>query len=159
MGAGVISEGVLIIASVIVAGMITGIVMSKVGSFESYYTATSEAQKEKMLSKLEIIYVSKLNSTSVNVWIKNTGLSPITGLSLVDVYFGQIGSVDYVAYSTDSTPQWVFAGATTTSSVWSQGETIQIVLQADSSLTTSVSHLIQFTISNGVFDDHIFSVS
>lgn len=159
MGAGVISEAVLIIASVIVAGMITGIVMSKVGSFESYYTATSEAQKEKMLSKLEIIYVSKLNSTSVNVWIKNTGLSPITELSLVDVYFGQIGSVDYVAYSTDSTPQWVFAGATTTSSVWSQGETIQIVLQADSSLTTSVSHLIQFTISNGVFDDHIFSVS
>lgn len=159
MGAGVISEGVLIIASVIVAGMITGIVMSKVGSFESYYTATSEAQKEKMLSKLEIIYVSKLNSTSVNVWIKNTGLSPISQLSLVDVYFGQIGSVDYVAYSTDSTPQWVFAGATTTSSVWSQGETIQIVLQADSPLTTSVSHLIQFTISNGVFDDHIFSVS
>ena len=159
MSAGVISEGVLIIASVIIAGLITGIVITKVGTFEGYYTATTEAQKEKMLSKLEIIHVSKLNSTSVNVWMKNTGLSPIKELDLVDVYFGQINSVDYVAYSSGSTPQWVFAGATTTSSVWSEGETIQIVLQDDSSLTASVSHLIQFTISNGVSDDYIFSVS
>jgi archaellum component FlaG (FlaF/FlaG flagellin family) len=159
MGAGVISEGVLIIASVIIAGLITGIVITKVGTFEGYYTATTEAQKEKMLSKFEIIHVSKLNSTSVNVWMKNTGLTPIQSLDLVDVYFGQINSVDSVAYSSGSTPQWVFAGATTTSSVWSQGETIQIVLQDDSSLTSSVSHLIQFTISNGVSDDYIFSVS
>ena len=159
MGAGVISEGVLIIASVIVAGMITGVVISKVGTFEGYYTATTEAQKEKMLSKLEIIHVSKLNSTSVNIWMKNTGLTPITELDLVDVYFGQTNSVNYVAYSTGSTPQWVFAGATTTSYVWSEGETIQIVVQDDSSLTSSVSHLIQFTISNGVSDDYIFSVS
>ena len=35
MAAGVISEGVLIIASVIVAGMITGIVISKVGATEN----------------------------------------------------------------------------------------------------------------------------
>ena len=46
MASGVISEGVLIIASVIIAGMITGIVISKVGTFEGIYTATTEAQKE-----------------------------------------------------------------------------------------------------------------
>ena len=73
MASGVISEGVLIIASVIIAGMITGIVISKVGTFEGIYTATTEAQKEKMLSKFEIIHVSQINSTSVNVWVKNTG--------------------------------------------------------------------------------------
>ena len=159
MGAGVISEGVLIIASVIVAGMITGVVISKVGTFEGYYTATTEAQKEKMLSKFEIIHVSQLNNTSVNIWIKNTGLTPIQKLDLVDTYFGQINSVDFVGYSSGSTPQWVFQGSTTTSSVWSQGDTIQIILQDDSALQSSTSHLIQFTISNGVSDDYIFSVS
>ena len=99
MASGVISEGVLIIASVIVAGLITGIVISKVGTFEGYYTATTEAQKEKMLSKFEIIHVSQLNNTSVNIWIKNTGLTPIQELGSVDTYFGQINSVDLVGYS------------------------------------------------------------
>ena len=159
MGAGVISEGVLIIASVIVAGLITGVVISKVGTFEGYYTATTEAQKEKMLSKFEIIHVSQLNNTSVNIWIKNTGLTPIQKLDLVDTYFGQINSVDFVGYSSGSTPQWVFQGSTTTSSVWSEGQTIQIALQDDSALENNKSYLVQFTIANGVSDDYIFSVS
>ena len=159
MASGVISEGVLIIASVIIAGMITGIVMTKVGSFESYYTATTEAQKEKMLSKFEIIHVSQINSTSVNIWIKNTGLTPIYKLDLVDAYFGQINSVDFVGYSSGTTPQWIFQGNTTTNSVWSEGQTIQIALQDNSSLQNNQSYLFQFTIANGVSDDYIFSVS
>jgi len=159
MAAGVISEGVLIIASVIVAGLITGVVISKVGTFEGYYTATTEAQKEKMLSKFEIIHVSQLNNTSVNIWIKNTGLTPIQKLDSVDAYFGQINSVDFVGYSSGSTPQWVFQGSTTTSSVWSEGQTIQIALQDDSALQNNESYLVQFTIANGVSDDYIFSVS
>jgi len=158
MASGVVSEGILIIASVIIAGMITGIVISKVGTFEGYYTATTEAQKEKMLSKFEIIHVSQLNNTSVNIWIKNTGLTPIQELDSVDVYFGKINSVNFVGYSSGSTPQWVFNG-TTPSSVWSQGDTIQITLQDGSALPSSTSHLVQFTISNGVSDDYIFSIS
>ncbi|QLH06873.1 flagellin [Nitrosopumilus ureiphilus] len=159
MASGIISESILIIASVIIAGMITGMVISKVGTFEGYYTATSEAQKEKMLSKFEIIHVNKFNNTSVNIWIKNTGLTPIQELDLVDVYFGQINSIDSIGYSQGSTPQWAFEGNITTSSIWSEGETIQIRLQDDSALQSSTSYLIQFTISNGVSDDYIFSIS
>jgi len=158
MSSGVISEGVLIIASVIIAGLITGIVISKVGTFEGYYTATTEAQKEKMLSKFEIIHVSQINSTSVNVWVKNTGLGPITKLDKVDAYFGLINAVDYVGYATGTTPQWVFNG-TATSSVWSQGQTIQMAIHDSSALTSNESYLVQFVISNGVSDDYIFSVS
>ena len=157
MASGMISEGILIIASVIVAGLITGIVVSKVGTFEGYYTATTEAQKEKMLSKFEIIHVSQLNSTSANIWIKNTGLNPIVELSLFDVYFGPVTAVDLVEYSSGSTPQWIFNG-TADSSVWSEGETIQVTLQDDSALISSTSYLVQLTISNGESDDYIFSV-
>ena len=157
MSSGMISEGILIIASIVVAGLITGIVVSKVGTFEGYYTATTEAQKEKMLSKFEIIHVSQLNSTSANIWIKNTGLTPIVELSKFDVYFGPVTGADIVQYSSGSTPQWVFSG-TTASSVWSEGETIQIILQDDSALQSSTSYLVQLTISNGESDDYIFSV-
>lgn len=158
MASGMISEGILIIASVIVAGLITGIVISKVGTFEGYYTATSEAQKEKMLSKFEIIHVSQLNSTSANVWIKNTGLTPIVELNSFDVYFGPITAVNFIEYSSGSTPQWIFNG-TSASSVWSEGNTIQVTLQDDSTLQSSTSYLIQLTISNGESDEYIFSVS
>ncbi|AJW70506.1 flagellin [Nitrosopumilus adriaticus] len=159
MSSGMISEGILIIASIVVAGLITGIVVSKVGTFEGYYTANTEAQKDKMLSKFEIIHVSKINNTSVKAWIKNTGLTPIRELDSVDVYFGPITSVNYVGYSSGSNPQWSFNGTKDPSSVWNQGETIQIQLQDDSALQTSTSYLIQFTISNGESNDHIFSVS
>lgn len=162
MGAGVISEGILIIASVIIAGMITGIVINKVGTFEGYFTASTEAQKEKMLTKLEIIHVNQINNTSVNVWIKNTGLTPLTNLGSVDVYFGQIGSVGYVGYtdgSTDDAPDWGFADGTTTSSVWTEGQTIQIEVEDSGNLQNNQSYLVQLVLSNGVSDDYIFSVS
>jgi len=158
MASGIISEGVLIIASVIIAGALTGIVIAKVGTFEGYYTETTEAQKEKMLTKFEIIHVSQINSTSVNIWVKNTGLGPITKLDMVDAYFGLINAVDYVGYASGSAPQWVFNG-TSVSSTWSQGQTIQIALQDSSALTSSESYLVQFVVSNGVSDDYIFSVS
>ncbi|CAD6519372.1 Archaeal flagellin [metagenome] len=159
MASGVLSEGVLIIASVILAGIITGIVLSKVGSFESYFTATTEAQKEKLLNKFEIIHVNKINSTSVDIWVKNTGLAPIQELNLMDVYFGQVNSVQMIGYNDTTNPKWVFGDSTTTSSIWSQGNTIKITLQDSSSLTPSTSYLIQIILSNGVMDDHIFSVS
>ena len=158
MSSGMISEGILIIASVIVAGLITGIVISKVGTFEGYYTATTEAQKDKMLSKFEIIHVSQLNNTSVNIWIKNTGLTPIGELDSFDVYFGPITAVDFIGYSSGSAPQWIFNG-TSVDSVWSEGNTIQVTLQDDSDLQSSTSYLVQLTISNGESDEHIFSVS
>ena len=158
MASGIISEGILIVASVIIAGLITGIVITKVGTFEGYYTATTEAQKEKMLTKFEIIHVNQLNSTSVNIWVKNTGLLPITSLEKFDTYFGLINSVGSVGYTSGSTPQWNFNG-TDASSVWSEGQTIQITLQDDSALTSNESYLVQLVISNGVSDDYIFSVS
>ena len=162
MGAGVISEGILIIASVIVAGLITGVVITKVGTFEGYYTATTEAQKEKMLTKFEIIHVTPItgNSTSVYVWMKNIGLTPILELGSADVYFGKVNAVGYAGYAdgTDNPPDWGFADGTTTSSVWSEGQTIKIDIENDVDLVSSQSYVVQFVLSNGVTDDHIFSV-
>ncbi|MCE9652486.1 MAG: flagellin [Nitrosarchaeum sp.] len=159
MAAGVLSEGVLIIASVILAGMITGIVISKVGSFESFYTATTEAQKEKLLNKFEIIHVVKTNNTSVDIWVKNTGLSPIQKLDSMDIYFGQIHSAQLIPYNQGSNPQWVFGDDTTPSSIWSQGNTVKITLQDGTALQSSTSYELQMIISNGVSDDTIFSVN
>jgi flagellar protein FlaG len=52
------SEGILIIASVVIATSIAGVVMSQVGVFESTFTATSENQKDIMLTKVKIVYAT-----------------------------------------------------------------------------------------------------
>lgn len=159
MAAGIIGEGILIVASVIVAGMITGIVITKVGSIEGTFTSSVEDQKDKLLSKFEIIHVNQKNNTSVNVWIKNIGLTPIQNLDSLDVYFGQINSAQYVGYLDATLPGWEFGDSTTPSSVWEQGKTIQVTIQDDTGIQTDQSYEVQLTIGNGVTDDHIFSVS
>lgn len=158
MASGIIGEGILIVASVIVAGMITGVVITKAGLIEGTFTTTVEAQKDKILSKFEIIHVNQKNTTSVNVWIKNTGMTPIQNLDILDIYFGQINTAEYVGYLSD-VPGWEFGDSTTPSSVWEQGQTIQITIQDDADIQTNQSYEVQVTIGNGVSDNNIFSVS
>ena len=57
------SEAILIIASVVIATSIAGVVMSQVGVFESTFTATSENQKDIMLTKVKIVYAT--NTTDI----------------------------------------------------------------------------------------------
>lgn len=159
MASGVIGEAILIVAAVIVAGMITGMIIMKVGTFEGTFTATTEAQKDKILSKFEILHVIKYNATSVDVWVKNTGLNPITGLDSMDVYFGQVNSAQLIVYNYASTPRWVFADSTTTSSTWDEKDTIQLRIRESSSLVASTSYFVQITSSNGVTDDYVFSMT
>ena len=159
MASGVIGEAILIVASVIVAGMITGMVIMKVGSFEGTFTSTTEAQKDKILSKIEILHVRKYNATSVDVWVKNTGMHPISELDSLDVYFGQVNSAQLIPYADTSTPRWIFGDSTTTNSTWTEKDTIQITIRDSSSLVASTSYFVQITSSKGVSDDYVFSMT
>jgi flagellar protein FlaG len=75
LAAGIMSEGILIIASVVIATSIAGVVMSQVGIFESTFTATTENQKDIMLTKVKIVYATNTTNTNVNVWVKNIGIN------------------------------------------------------------------------------------
>ena len=52
MASGLIGEAILIIASVIVAGTIAGVVLSQIGVFESTITQTTEKQQDKLLREV-----------------------------------------------------------------------------------------------------------
>ena len=69
MASNVIGEGILVIASVIIAGTVSGIVMTKVGVFESAVTSTTEAQHDKLLTKIKVIFASNSSSTDAEIWI------------------------------------------------------------------------------------------
>ncbi|MBM2819383.1 MAG: hypothetical protein HW410_1065 [Nitrosarchaeum sp.] len=153
------TEAILIIASIVVATSVAGIVMSKVGSFESTFTATSESQKNIMLTKLTIPYAIK-NATSTNiveVWVKNVGIDPVTNPTSMDVYFGPIGSVKRYQYDTSAIDDtWKFK---TLPTIIQKTDAVQIRITESNPGLSAGTYMIRITAPNGVYSDYIFSIS
>ena len=157
MASNLIGEAILIIASVIVAGSVAGIVMSKVGVFESTVTSTSEAQKDKMLTKIKIIFAGNDTRNDANVYVKNVGINPITDLDKVDVYFGPVGNVQKYGYEVGiNDDTWEYEGGLP--SLWQKMDTIRINVN-ETSLAKGNTYEVRISTPNGVSDDYIFSLS
>jgi len=153
----VISEGILLIASVLVAVSISGIVMTKIGVFESSFTATSNAQQDLMLTKIKVIYATNLDTQTVNVWIKNVGKKSIGNLGMVDVYFGELGAVQRIPYNLGSDPEWVY-NVIPSDNVWNVMETLQIDITDGSTLLVDTTYQVRISTPNGVIDEYIFTI-
>jgi len=110
MASGIMSEAILIIASVVIATSIAGVVMSQVGVFESTFTATTENQKDIISTKVKIVYVTNTTDNHVSVWVKNIGINTITSANQTDVYFGEINQVQNMEHNSkkqlDTTWLW-----------------------------------------------------
>jgi len=160
MAAGVMSEGILIIASVVIATSIAAVVMNQVGVFESTFTATTEGQKDVLLTKVKIVLATNTTNSHVAVWVKNTGVNPIDSVDKVDVYFGQINQVQRIPYTPASQGDltWQYAtppGAPTP--VWQIMDTFAINV-TDNNLQKDVTYHVTVSTPNGVTDEHIFSL-
>ncbi len=159
MAAGIMSEGILIIASVIIATAIAGVVMSQVGVFESTFTATTENQKDIMLTNVKIVYATKTTANTVNVWIKNIGINPIVNANNTDVYFGEINQVQNIVHNPkkqiDDTWQW---DGPLPQPIWQISETHSINI-TDVDLQAGDTYQVTVTTPNGVDDEYVFSIN
>lgn len=159
MAAGIMSEAILIIASVVIATSIAGVVMNQVGVFQSTFTATTESQKDIILTDVKIIYASGNDVNNyVNVWIKNVGVNPIVNANNTDVYFGPIGSVKNYPHNkikTEDTWRW---NSPLPEPTWQISNTHSINI-TDAQITTGVTYQLTVTTPNGVSDEYIFSLS
>ncbi|HEX9846195.1 MAG TPA: flagellin [Candidatus Nitrosotenuis sp.] len=159
MGAGIMTEGILIIASIVVATTMAGIIMSQVGTFESTFTATSESQKNEMLTKLKVIhamYNSTASPETLEVWVKNIGIDPITAPTSMDVYYGETGSAQRVAYDeSGGQDTWRFEPSTPPTMIQKM-DTIQIKI-TDSDLAAGNTYVVRITAPNGVYSDYVLS--
>ena len=150
MGSGAITEAILLIASLLIAGSVAGIAMSKIGTFQSAFTQTTENQKQTVLTNIKILYAQNSTSTNVTTWIKNVGTYSITNTANIDVYFGPTGSMQRVAYNSGS-PSWAFSAPVTS---WSKASTVQINISGLSTITCSTTYELQVTTPNGVSDQY-----
>jgi archaeal flagellar protein FlaG len=155
------SEGILIIASVVIATSIAGVVMSQVGVFESTFTATSESQKDMMLTKVKIVYATNTTDNNVSVWVKNIGINPITSVDKLDVYYGEIAQVLNMFYdegclpSSCSDESWDYD--IKPDPLWQIMDTFSLNI-TDNNLKKNVTYVVSVTTPNGVTDEYIFSL-
>jgi len=159
MAAGVMSEGILIIASVVIATSIAAIVMNQVGVFESTFTATTQGQKDTLLTKVKIILATNTTDSHVTVWVKNVGVNPISSLGSMDVYFGEIDQIQRIQYdqTTDVIDgRWRFSPAAP-SPVWQIMNTTAINI-TDSTILKDRTYHVTISTPNGVTDEHFFSL-
>src|SRR3989304_548062 len=131
MAAGIMSEAILIIASVVIATSVAGVVMNQVGVFESTFTATTEGQK------------------------------PISSVDKVDVYFGEIVQVQNIprdqACVPPACPDDTWKYDIVPSPVWQIMDTVSLNI-TDNDLQKGVTYQITVITSNGVSDEQIFSL-
>ncbi len=152
------SEAILIIASVVIATSIAGVVMSQVGVFESTFTATTENQKDIMLTKVKIVYVTNTTNNHVSVWIKNIGINPVVNANNTDVYYGEINQVQNIQHNPkqQNDNNWMW-NAPLPQPVWQLSDTHSINI-TDADLRPGVTYHVTVTTPNGVTDEQIFSI-
>jgi len=158
MAAGIMGEAILIIASVVIATSVAAVVMNQVGIFQSTFTATTEGQKDQLLTKVQIILATNTTDTHVAIWVKNTGVNPIGFVDKVDVYFGQINQIQRIPYNATDQDNltWQYATGPPTP-VWQKMETFALNV-TDNNLAKGVTYHVTVSTPNGVTDEHIFSL-
>ena len=162
MASGIMSEAILIIASVVIATAVAGVVMSQVGVFESTFTATTESQKDTLLTNFKIVMATNTTDDTVSIWIKNTGQNPISSVDKVDVYFGEIDQVQNIPYDPSCVPPAACSDDTwrydnIPDPVWQIMDTISINI-TDNQIRKGVTYQVTVTTPNGVSDESIFSL-
>jgi len=162
MASGIMSEAILIIASVVIATSVAGVVMNQVGVFESTFTATTEGQKDTLLTNFKIVMATNTTDDTVSIWIKNVGQNPISSLNKVDVYFGEIDQVQNIPYDPSCVPPSACSDDTwrydnIPDPVWQIMDTASINI-TDNDIQRGVTYQVTVTTSNGVSDEHIFSL-
>jgi flagellar protein FlaG len=160
MAAGIMSEAILIIASVVIAASVAGVVMNQVGVFQSTFTATTEGQKDTLLTNFKIVMATNTTDDTVSIWIKNVGQNPISSLNKVDVYFGEIDQVQNIPYNqgcVDPCPDDTWKYDNIPDPVWQIMDTASINI-TDNDIQRGVTYQITVITPNGVSDEHIFSL-
>lgn len=117
--------------------------------------------KRKLGTNVTIVFAAQYNSTSVKVWIKNTGVESISS-SLIgsksDLFFGPQGSFIMVRYnSTAPTWTYIFVNDMDGDLVWDPSETIEITVN-NGSLLKRGDYYIRYVAYNGVYSEYTFTI-
>lgn len=151
MAGEVISESILIIASITLIGILAGAVFYAITSMGSGLDSMSNLMSQKLTTSLEIIYATNTSSTEVVFYLQNLGQTSVY-FSSSTVYFGKLYSLQPIGYSSPA-PSW-----TSQTTVLNPGETAEITITLSTQLQQNQDYEIMFVTSNGYETSYVFEV-
>lgn len=98
MASEVISETIMLIVAVTLVGVLAGSVFSVVSSISTNMVSYSMLQSQRLVTDLQIDYVTNSSSTTVIVYLHNIGESIIFNLKNSVLYFGPQGNLQQIGY-------------------------------------------------------------
>lgn len=155
MVSNVFTEGIMLVASIILAVYFSSIMISQAGIIESIFSSTTSSQRSSILTSVKIVHVVNSTASTVEVYVKNIGKIPIENLDKVDLYFGKVNSVSKIPYSPNqsTTPRWYYGDNTIS---WNVMDTKKIIIELSNNMDSS-TYLVKIVTPNGVSDEYIFS--
>ncbi|BAN90666.1 flagellin [Aeropyrum camini] len=141
----VIAHALLTIVAVTMASLFAGIAIFssyEIGnSLQSIYKSISD----KMRTEVTLVYIVYDDAGNVyRIYLKNTGLTPMTNLERMEVFLGPYGGeLDYYTYSTTGGQgTWSYVEHGSQDGVWDVGELIEIVAYPPSAYANPVKLIL-----------------
>jgi len=158
MASSIVSEGVVLVAVVIAAAALSQVFLTSMAGLEHGTLSMTDRLSDKMKTSIDVISAVNTSSTTVKVWVKNTGTSiiPSTVVEMSDIIFGRIGEYSHIQYA-ESGPGWAFMLLNSDDTNWQDSETIEITITTSSDLEKG-DYYFRFNTHNGVDDELYFTI-
>ncbi len=149
----VINEAILIIASVILIGALVGSVYVSITYIGGAMTESSLHGSQKLLTNIQIDYATNITSTTIAVYIQNTGSVPVQSVPLSTVYFGQENDELPIGFGSPA-PSW-----NTTATILNPGQTISINITSSTPLSQNQYYSLMYVTPNGISASYTLQVA
>ena len=154
----VIVTALLIIASVAAATLVLTTIMPSVSKGSQSVLESQQESAGRLRTSIEVIAATtSVTGSTVDTWVKNVGLDPITLFKKVDVFVITPGTrFDAMTYGiTGSAGTWL---EDPLGAKWGRGDTLHIKVNLPAADPLAIGdHVIRVSTPNGVVADKIFS--
>jgi|BEDMetMinimDraft_2_1075160.scaffolds.fasta_scaffold00158_16 flagellar protein FlaG len=152
MAGEIVSEAILVIASVTLVGILVAGVYFSVSSISSGMSSMSTGLSQRLVTDVKVIYATNTSPTTVVFYVQNIGETEVY-MPFSSVYFGKVYQLQQVGYSASSPPSW-----TSSVSVLSPGGTAAVTVTLPSQLQPNQYYEVMFVTQNGYQTDYVFEV-
>jgi flagellar protein FlaG len=153
------TEMIYTVALIIAAATVANTYFQNTTQLNNILNVASQNAKDAAMTSLKTIFAAKISDDTIEVWVKNIGTGSIDSYTIpqFDVFFGPKGGYEYIPYNKTSTPKWIFTILTDDRKILKPGDTLEIKIYLDYSLTSG-DYYFKIVSNNGVSSDYSFSL-
>jgi archaeal flagellar protein FlaG len=149
----VMNEAILVIASVVLIGALVGSVYVSITYIGGAMTASSVRGSQKLLTEVQIDYATNISSSTIAVYLQNTGSVAIENIPVSTFYFGPQNAELPIGFG-GAAPYW-----NTTATVLNPGQTISINVTSPTPLTQNQYYSLMYVTPNGISASYTLQVA